>query len=220
MKDVVESEQTLMRLSKIIPFVILLILFGSIMAGVIGIRGRSSSPNVVLHRGQGIPVFEIMTQEGESISRQSFLGKRHVLAFFSVECKYCAREIPMWDDLLFRYPTDTIAAIAVSESELFTTQEFIRRCSSRIRYIVDREHKLKKIFKVQALPTVFLVDAEGRVHNTLIGEHGAKLSQKIFQEFLKATEVGQKPEGIAKTQSSDESRDNRPSRACDPCERP
>lgn len=204
-----------MKMSKGIPLLILVMFFGSIMAGVIGMRGRPSNPGIVLHRGQVIPKFEVMTQEGELISRQSLLGRRHLIAFFNVECEHCTREIPKWDRILSHYPAETLTAIAISESELFKTQEFVRQCSPRIRYIIDKEDGLKKVFKVRALPTVFLVDTEGRVQNTLIGEHEAESSQKILEEFLRRTEVGLKPEGLWKIQSTDPITNNRSSTRCE-----
>ncbi|MDD5543114.1 MAG: TlpA disulfide reductase family protein [Acidobacteriia bacterium] len=179
-----------MRLLKKAQLWKLLLFLVSIGAGLMTIKGARSSHDMVLHRGQALPAFRVETQEGERISRESLIGWRVLIAFFNVECEHCTREIPMWDHLLSGYPKDSLTAIAVSESESFKTRAFARQRSSRIRYITDNNHILKKLFKVKALPTVFLVDREGHIQNTLIGEHGADVSRRILQDFLRRSEVG------------------------------
>ena len=99
-----------------------------------------------------------------------YRGKVVLLNFWASWCPPCLREIPSMERLRIRMAERPLAIVALDSAE---AQEEVNAFLSRMKLgfpvLLDPDGSNTRRWKVFALPTSFLLDAEGRVRYVLTG---------------------------------------------------
>lgn len=99
-----------------------------------------------------------------------YRGKVVLLNFWASWCPPCLREIPSMERLRIRMAGRPLAIVALDSAE---TQEDVSAFLSTMKpgfpVLLDPDGSNTRRWKVFALPTTFLLDAEGRVRYVLTG---------------------------------------------------
>lgn len=106
---------------------------------------------------------------GPKVTLASHLGRPVILNFWASWCEPCQRETPALVAFSKAEPGLDVVGIAVndrpSDSRRFATQK-------KIPYDlgIDQDAEVASDFGVQGLPVTVIIDAEGRIADTFVGE--------------------------------------------------
>ena len=133
--------------------------------------------------GEKVPDFTVKDESGKEYSlAQLSEGKKYILIdFWASWCAPCRREIPNLKNLYAKYGSKGFQIISISrdknaedwkkaiEDEQLTWPNFLD------------ESDIAKLYKVRAIPTMYLVDADGRI----VAENvrGEALAEKVAELF-------------------------------------
>jgi thiol-disulfide isomerase/thioredoxin len=110
--------------------------------------------------------------QGKSLSLTDFAGRPVLVNFWATWCAPCRKEMPSLEGLQNRLG-DKIAILAISEDSggQKAVAPFIARFGiTALRTYLDPTSAVGRAFKVDGLPTSFLVDRQGRVVGQVVGE--------------------------------------------------
>ena len=117
-------------------------------------------------------------------------GRVVLIEFWTFGCYNCRNTLPFvkgWDD---RYREKGLTVIGVHSPEFDEERniENLRRAVSSlgIRYpiVTDNDYKTWTAYKVEAWPTVFLLDKQGRIRWMRVGEGDYDKAERLIQTLL------------------------------------
>jgi thiol-disulfide isomerase/thioredoxin len=120
----------------------------------------------------GTPAPELKAQDlaGASKTLADYRGKVVLLNFWASWCPPCLREIPSMERLRIKMAGRPLAIVALDSAEAQEdVNAFLSRMTLGFPVLLDPDGSNTRRWKVFALPTTFLLDAEGRVRYVLTG---------------------------------------------------
>ncbi len=134
------------------------------------------------------------TADGKALQLASRRGKVTIVEFWTFACSNCLANLPVYARWQKQFAEQDVAVIGVhtpeTASERLTANVVQRVKQLGITYpvLVDQEHDNWNRWQVEAWPTVYLVDKQGRIRYRWVGElnyHNAggeaKLGQLVAQ---------------------------------------
>ncbi len=110
--------------------------------------------------------------DGKTLSLRDFAGKLVLVNLWATWCAPCRHEMPSLERLQTRLG-DKIAILAISEDRggSKAVAPFIAKLGLKVvKTYLDPESTVGRAFKVDGLPTSFLIDRQGRVLGRVEGE--------------------------------------------------
>lgn len=114
---------------------------------------------------------------GTPYNRKKLEGQVVLIQFWNLNCADCLRTIPYlkkWSD---KYASDNLEVIGVHtpfeefEKDKNTLKQFIKNKFIYYPVAIDNESRLRNTFNVPEWPTLFLIDAKGRIRH-VFKRHG------------------------------------------------
>jgi len=116
------------------------------------------------------PALGINDLDGKPISLDEFKGKIVLLNFWATWCGPCRAEIPDLIDLQKKYKDQfAIVALATDEDDAVLVKKFSQKAGINYRIGMSSDELRVKYGGIPALPTSFVIDAEGRVVQKHVG---------------------------------------------------
>ena len=136
------------------------------------------------------PALKARDLGGATRTLADYRGKVVVLNFWASWCPPCLREMPSMERLRVKMKGRPLEIVAVASAESpADVNAFLSKMKLGFPILLDSDGSNTKRWKVFALPTSFLIDAEGRVHHVLTGptewDEGEAL--EIVESLLKRT---------------------------------
>jgi peroxiredoxin len=135
------------------------------------------------------PEFSLVSKQGEYISIDQLRGKVVVLDFWATWCGPCRASLPALRRLHKKFRQDPFVLISISsDNNEEAWQKFVEEEKMEWTQYLDPNRKLNQLFEVRAIPTYFVIDAEGILRRKVVGWgsfQAADLEQQI-KESLKA----------------------------------
>ena len=100
-------------------------------------------------------------------------GRKTLLAFFETDCPTCQLALPYLNALA----QDKVQVIALSQDDEASTKQFVEQMGISYPVELDRGLKLSRSFNPQSVPTLYLLDENGIVTQTLVGFDKAGLNE-------------------------------------------
>ncbi|HLS59576.1 MAG TPA: redoxin domain-containing protein [Virgibacillus sp.] len=136
-----------------------------------------------LEAGDVAPDFELETLEGETVKLSDYRGERVMLNFWATWCPPCRAEMP--DMQKFHEDTDVVILavdLADTESNEKNVPEFVDEFGLTFEVLLDKDSGVANQYQIKPIPTSFLIDSEGVIHNKALGALNYEL---MIQEFEK-----------------------------------
>ena len=128
------------------------------------------------------PDFHATTTGGEEISLIALRGKIVVLNFWATWCQPCLEEIPELNSFHREHQADvTLIGVEIDGTKI-ALNEFRSRISIDFPVILNSQQSLDlaNLYQIQAIPTTFVIDSEGRISARLTGSTTQKTLESKF----------------------------------------
>jgi peroxiredoxin len=162
------------------------------------------------------PRFSAENLDGQTVSLDSLLAEGPVfVSFWALWCKPCIRELdelkPIWE----KHHENGFEIVAVSQDgprSVSRVKPMVRSKGWDFTVVLDPDKELSRAFQVIALPTSFLIDAEGSIVRAQQG-YKPGMEEAIEEEIEKLLSIPEQddepgePEENAKGESSEGSQE-------------
>ncbi len=140
----------------------------------------TSAPAPVV--GAPAPDFTLADLAGNNVSLASFKGQVVVLNFWATWCGPCKLEMPMLEQHYQALQGQKLVVLAVESGDpLSDVQDFVTQNRLTFPVVADKAATVSDDYLVQALPTTFILDAQG----IILQKHVGLLSQAQLDDYLK-----------------------------------
>ena len=120
------------------------------------------------------PAFSLADLNGNSLRYSG--GKPALLVFFETDCPTCRLTFPYLNKLARILKPGSAEIIGVSQDNEASTREFVRQMEVTFPVVLDGDWAVTRQYDPLAVPTLFLVDAAGKVALTEIAFDKAELN--------------------------------------------
>lgn len=151
-----------------------------------------------LARGREAPGFRLQSTCGDTVDLGTYAGRSVALIFVSPGCPHCSR---LKDELLTRdYGPYADRVLLVSREsgggEQRPPEVAAREDSVAARYVVllESSYALREAYSVRGVPTTYLVDGQGLVMESMVGERSLELVDWLIRDM--AEREGHREDGL------------------------
>ena len=123
----------------------------------------------------------------KQLDLSSYKGKVVYLDFWASWCKPCQKSFPWMNKLLLKYPADKFTVITVNlDAESDAMHHFLSKVKADFDIFHDPSGRIAEDFKIEGMPTSYLIDANGKVVKKHIGFYTKKVDdyEREIEELL------------------------------------
>lgn len=120
-----------------------------------------------------LPSFEATLLNGSKISHSEFKGHVSIINFWATTCTVCVKEMPEMVKVFNEFEKQDLKllAIAMSYDPPMYVVDFTNTRKLPFLVVMDSDGTLSKLFGgIEATPTTFLINKEGRIIKKYVGE--------------------------------------------------
>lgn len=133
------------------------------------------------------PAWELQDLDGRPVKSTDFKGKVVVLDFWATWCPPCREEIPGFVKLQKKYEAQglVIVGIALDDGGAATVKKFAQKSGINYPVLMGNDRVSQAFGGIEALPTTFILDREGKIAGRHIGLTKAEEFEKEIKPLLK-----------------------------------
>ncbi|MBF0517504.1 MAG: TlpA family protein disulfide reductase [Nitrospirae bacterium] len=139
--------------------------------------------------GSAAADFTLKTVDGKDFSLSSLRGKTVLINFWATWCPPCIEELPSMNKLYLKYKQKGLEVVAVGlDNSPAKVKKFVAKNPFNFTIVTDPDkHVAKKLYKVSAQPTTYLINTEGKIVQKYFGsvDWSDDKVQKEIQALLK-----------------------------------
>jgi thiol-disulfide isomerase/thioredoxin len=147
------------------------------------ILGSETKPQV---SAKLAPVWELKDLNGKSVKSSDLKGKVVILDFWATWCGPCRMEIPGFIELQKKYGSKglVVVGIALDDAGAGVVKPFATKAAINYTLLIGDEKVQRAFGDVEALPTTFVVDREGRIVTKHVGYSGKAAFENEITRLL------------------------------------
>ncbi|HEX9896411.1 MAG TPA: TlpA disulfide reductase family protein [Dehalococcoidales bacterium] len=124
----------------------------------------------LLLKNEPAPDFQLQMPDGTTLFLSDLRGKVVLLNFWGVNCPYCVVEMPYLQKAHDELAADGVVILGINTGEPEkTVSKFVTSKKLSFPIILDPDVYASILYKVQYLPTTYLIDKTGNIQITKIG---------------------------------------------------
>lgn len=152
--------------------------------GVVDNEAVEGADNIGLKKGEVAPDFELETLDGETVSLSDYRGEKVIVNFWATWCPPCRSEMPDMQKFHEDYDAE-ILAVNLSSTEQSETQvhDFLDEYGVTFTVLSDASNRVSTLYNASALPTSYLINTKGEIHNVAIGALNYEMMEQAFDEM-------------------------------------
>ena len=162
-----------MRIVKVIAILAAAVFWGCLVTGCSssdrgGVKAASMKE---AGKRNPAPDFALRDIDGKTVRLSDFKGKVVLVDFWATWCGPCKIEIPWFIEFERKHKDKGFAVIGISMDEegWEVVKPFLSRLNVNYRVVIGNDSTAQSYGGVEALPTTFLIDREGRIAATHVG---------------------------------------------------
>jgi peroxiredoxin len=145
------------------------------------LRGIAAPQRTVVAEGaeaaaltsQVAPDFTLQTLDGSDVTLSSLRGKVVVVNFWATWCPPCVREMPRLVRVSETYRDQGLVVLGVNttyQDDPAKVRQFVRDNGVSYPILLDPEGAVSQLYPARLIPTTYLIDRNGRIVHTKVGE--------------------------------------------------
>ncbi len=148
---------------------------------IVGILGYSGIGNAAAARLGSIADFTLNDLSGKPVRLSDYRGQPVLVNLWASWCPPCRAEIPDLIKFYTAHQAEGLVLLAVnSADDLNSAQQFAKEKAMPFPVLYDPSGSVEHLFRVDGLPSTFLIDRSGTVRFTWTGQISpAVLDQKV-----------------------------------------
>jgi cytochrome c biogenesis protein CcmG/thiol:disulfide interchange protein DsbE len=149
------------------------------------VRAASVKPDKDRHAA---PDFALKDADGKTVHLSDYRGKVVLLDFWATWCGPCKIEIPWFMDIERKNKDKGFEVLGVSmdDNGWEDVKPFLAELQVNYRVVIGNDDTAKNYGGVDALPTTFLIDREGKIAAIHIGLASRREFEDGVEELLRA----------------------------------
>lgn len=133
------------------------------------------------------PDFTLQGADGKTYRLSDFRGKVVMLNFWATWCPPCRAELPDMEALHQSLNANEMVILSLTlpggrEEEPAGIRRFVEEKGYHFPILFDMDGKVFEAYQIQAFPTSYFIDREGRIFGMAQGALNKKLMEKSFQD--------------------------------------
>jgi len=114
--------------------------------------------------------FSLALLGGGNASLSSYKGKVVILNFWATWCPPCRAEMPSMETLYQQFNAQGLEILAVDIGEdALMVRQFVKSNGYNFPILLDSDSKISSIYGIEAIPTTYIIDREGKIIGSVIG---------------------------------------------------
>ncbi|MDY7228786.1 TlpA disulfide reductase family protein [Hyalangium sp. s54d21] len=167
---------------------VLTALFG--LGGLVYLGVTEAQRSKMVPEGARPMSFQLGRYGGGTLALEDLRGKVVMLDFWATWCPPCQEEMPALVKLAKEYESQGLVFVAASRDDDDVKEEvvdqFVKRFLPELGpYVVYANDDVARAFKVEALPTLYFLDREGKVTDAVRGMMSEAALRKRIERALK-----------------------------------
>jgi cytochrome c biogenesis protein CcmG/thiol:disulfide interchange protein DsbE len=153
---------------------------------------RAAEPVKAEKDRKAAPDFLLKDADGKTVKLSDYKGKVVLLDFFATWCGPCKIEIP-WFMEFERKNKDrgfSVLGVSMDDEGWEVVKPFLQDLGVNYRVVIGNDMTAQAYGGVDALPTAFLIDREGRIAAVHVGLAGRKDFEDGIEKLLQAPAGG------------------------------
>lgn len=144
----------------------------------------------ITHEAEIAPKLQLNTVDGKQLNLSDYKGQYVYVNFWNTECKFCINEL---DELkvFAEAHANELVVLTVHVGDDANLKKVMQDNDFNLPVMLDLDASAAEDFMVQAYPSTYLIDREGRINGFIPEELTAEALEGSF-EFLKQHESEQK----------------------------
>lgn len=127
------------------------------------------------------PDFEAKTLDGQRVRLSELKDRTVLLNFWASWCGPCRRELPSIVKLHEEFKDKGLVILGVNDEDKGTAKSFAGKAGLTFPTLDDSSQKLHRQYRVNSIPTIFLIDREGKIVRFLKGSRDEDSLRKVLQ---------------------------------------
>ena len=135
--------------------------------------------------------FQVTDLNGEALSLENYRGQVVLLDFWATWCPPCIAEIPNVKKTYEKYKDQNFQIIGISlDRSQEPLEAYIQKEKLAWIHYWDNTGEVSNLYKVQAIPSTFLIDGEGVIRKTNLRGHSLEhaVAELVKENLAKPTE--------------------------------
>ena len=116
--------------------------------------------------GSSLPEFSVVTDDGQTVTSEDYIGRTGVIAFFNTTCPDCQRELPLlqqaYNDSLAAGSNALFLCIA-REEQAPAIREYWEKEGLTLPFSPQSDRRVYRMFANIGIPRIFVTDHQGRI---------------------------------------------------------
>ena len=117
------------------------------------------------------PDFEAKTIDGERVRLSDLRGKPVLLSFWASWCGPCRRELPSVEKVHQEFKDKGLIVLGVNDEGKAIARQFSGEAHVSFDTLDDSNTKVYRLYRVRSIPSVFLIDKDGKIVRFFSGAH-------------------------------------------------
>jgi peroxiredoxin len=144
-------------------------LIAALLVALIAVAGGTLEQRIVV-AGDKAPDFQIVADNGKTMTRSDFGGKLLVLNFWATWCPPCIQELPSLNAFQEQMRSKGVVVLGVSvDKNAATYQQFVKRSGISFVTARDPEANISSSYGTFKYPETYIINSDGKVVAKFIG---------------------------------------------------
>jgi len=141
---------------------------GAVAVPVLAEKGYDVTP---WPQGLAVPPLQALDLQGKVWKLADLRGRAVLLNFWATWCPPCRAEMPSLQQLAEIYGPEQLLVLAVNVGEgPRRIHQYLQASGLNLTVLLDQKSEIAQAWGVRAMPTTYLIDAEGRPRQRVRGE--------------------------------------------------